>query len=102
MKMYNSMKGKAGQIRATSPLLRRQSLLKNHPMDQKVSRGRSLFLFNAMDDFKWWNSDYPNPDTTCIEGKVIVTEANPPYSVTSVGIDLKMLPHVTQTAPNSK
>jgi hypothetical protein len=50
--------------------------------------GRS-FLFNAMDDFKWWNSDYPNPDTTCIEGKVLITEANPPYSVTSVGIDYK-------------
>lgn len=47
------------------------------------------FLFKAMDDFKWWNCDYPNPDTTCIEGKVTPVEANPPYSITAIGIDYK-------------
>lgn len=48
-----------------------------------------VYLSRVMDEFKWWNSDYPNPNTTCIEGSVKTFEANPPYSLTSVGIDFK-------------
>lgn len=54
-----------------------------------ISSEERHLVFSAMDDFKWWNCDYPNPETTCIEGKVIPAEANPPYTVTAVGIDYK-------------
>lgn len=47
------------------------------------------YIFRAMDEFKWWNADYPNPNTTCIEGTIQTFEANPPYSITSLGIDFK-------------
>jgi len=52
-------------------------------------RSRPNLVFKYMDDFKWWNADYPNPDTTCLEGKVIPLELNPATTITSVGIDYK-------------
>ena len=57
--------------------------------DTTGENSRSNLVFRAMDDFKWWNADYPNPDTTCLEGKVIPLEVNPPNTITSVGIDYK-------------
>ncbi|MBP7280451.1 MAG: hypothetical protein KBA66_02655 [Leptospiraceae bacterium] len=60
---------------------------------------RSNLLFKFMDDFKWWNCDYPNSDTTCIEGKILPFENNTPFSVTSVGIDYKNA--ATRYADNS-
>ncbi|MBK8393951.1 MAG: hypothetical protein IPL26_01745 [Leptospiraceae bacterium] len=50
---------------------------------------RPNLLSKLMDDFKWWNCDYPNPDTTCIEGKIIPYDANSPSTVTLVGLDYK-------------
>lgn len=57
---------------------------------------RPNLLSKLMDDFKWWNCDYPNPDTTCIEGKIIPYDANSPSTVTLVGLDYKMLQVVLQ------
>lgn len=56
-------------------------------IDRETSRPNLIFKY--MDDFGWWNSDYPNPNTTCLEGKIIPFEANPPYTITTVGIDYK-------------
>ncbi len=44
-------------------------------------------FFGLLDKFGTWNFDYPNPETTCVSGKIQILEANPPYTVTVIGQD---------------
>jgi hypothetical protein len=47
------------------------------------------FIFKNLNDFTWYNSDYANPDTVCLKGKIESTEKDTQFSATMVGIDYK-------------
>lgn len=51
--------------------------------------GPPPMLFNAMNDYSWYNCDFPNPDTTCLKGRIKSNESNQDFTVTVVGIDFK-------------
>ncbi|HMV80667.1 MAG TPA: hypothetical protein PK453_18235 [Leptospiraceae bacterium] len=51
--------------------------------------GPPPMLFNAMNDYSWYNCDFPNPDTTCLKGRIKSNGSNQDFTVTVVGIDFK-------------
>lgn len=51
--------------------------------------GNPPLLFNAMSDYSWYNCDFPNPDTTCLKGRIKSNESDQDFTVTVVGIDFK-------------
>ncbi len=99
MKMYKFDEREGWKDKGSMSISQKQTASDEREKPSEGSEERS-FLLKAMDDFKWWNCDYPNPETTCIEGKVIPVEANPPYSITSVGIEYKNA--TTQYADGNK
>lgn len=53
------------------------------------SEGNPPLLFNALSDYAWYNCDFPNPDTTCLKGRIESSEPSQDFTVTMVGIDFK-------------
>lgn len=44
-------------------------------------------FFSGIDSFGVWNFDFPNSEITCIQGEIHPFQANPPYSVSILGVD---------------
>lgn len=44
-------------------------------------------FFSGIDSFGLWNFGFANPEITCIQGEIQPFQANPPYSISILGID---------------
>ncbi|MDX1960826.1 MAG: hypothetical protein SFU98_19795 [Leptospiraceae bacterium] len=64
----------------------------NQPSNRVESEGVSiekLFSYSdIIDDFTWWNFDKPNPEISCIAGKIESEDFQPPFTAVLLGLDV--------------